>query len=89
MIRAVIVAAADLSPELGGTVLFRHNVERLRASGADDVRKVADEGRLDVVIVDTAMPGAAAIGAALRQERQTQTISARPGPAPARGSPAP
>ena len=66
MIRAVVVAASDLAAELGGTVLFRRNVERLRASSAEDVRRVADEGRLDVVVVDTAMPGAAGIVAAVR-----------------------
>ena len=45
MIRAVVVAASDLAPELGDTVLFRHNVERLRASRAEDVWKAAGEGR--------------------------------------------
>jgi CheY-like chemotaxis protein len=75
VIRAVVVAAVDLAPELGGTVLFRHNVHRLRASGAEDVRKALDEGRLDVVVVDTAMPGAAAIVAALRQDPMTRPIA--------------
>lgn len=72
MIRAVVVAASDLVSELGGTVLFRRNVERLRVSAADEVRKAADEGHLDVVVVDTAMPGAAAIVAALRQDPVTR-----------------
>jgi len=72
VIRAVVVAASDLAAELGGTVLFRRNVERLRASSAEDVRRVADEGRLDVVVVDTAMPGAAGIVAALRQDPVTR-----------------
>lgn len=72
MIRAVLVAASDLVSELGGTVLFRRNVERLRVSGPDEVRRAADEGRLDVVVVDTAMPGAAAIVAALRQDPITR-----------------
>jgi CheY-like chemotaxis protein len=68
----VLVAASDLVSELGGTVLFRRNVERLRVSAADEVRRAADEGRLDVVVVDTAMPGAAAIVAALRQDPVTR-----------------
>jgi CheY-like chemotaxis protein len=72
VIRAAVVAPSDLARELGGTVLFRHNVERLCATGAEDVRKAADEGRLDVVVVDTAMPGAAAIVAALRQDPITR-----------------
>jgi len=75
VIRAVIVAASDLAPELGGTVLFRQNVERLRVSGVEEVRMAADEGRLDIVVVDTAMPGAAAIVAALRQDPITRPIA--------------
>jgi len=75
VIRAVVVAASDLAPDLGGTVLFRHNVERLRASGAEDVRTAADEGRIDIVVVDTAMPRAAAIVAALRRDPITRPIA--------------
>jgi len=75
VIRVVIVAASDLAPELGGTILFRHNVKRLRVSGAEEVRRVADEGRLDIVVVDTAMRGAAAIVAALRQDPITRPIA--------------
>ena len=72
MIRAVVVSTSDLAPELGGTVLFRRNVERLSAAGAEEVRRAADEGRLDVVVVDSAMPRAAAIVAALRQDPITR-----------------
>jgi CheY-like chemotaxis protein len=72
VIRAVVVAASDLAPELGSTVLFRRNVERLRASAPEEVRRAAEEGRLDVVIVDSAMPGAASIVAALRQDPITR-----------------
>jgi CheY-like chemotaxis protein len=75
VIRAVVVAASDLASELGGTVLFRHNVERRRASGPEDVRRAADEGRLDVVVVDTAMPAATSIVAALRQDPVTRPIA--------------
>lgn len=72
MIRAVVLAPGDLLPELGGTVLFRKNVERIAAAGAEDVRRLADEGRLDVVVVDSALPGAAALVAALRQDPITR-----------------
>ena len=68
MIRAVLVAPRDLAPELGGTVLFRRNVERLPVDGADGVRRLADEGHLDVVVIDSALPGAPAVVAALRRE---------------------
>jgi CheY-like chemotaxis protein len=72
VIRAVVVSASDLAAELGGTVLFRQNVERLRASGVEDVRRAAEAGRLDVVVVDSAMPRAATIVAALRQDQATR-----------------
>jgi CheY-like chemotaxis protein len=72
VIRAVLVAESDLAPDLGGTVLFRHNVERLRASSAEDVRRIADAGRLDVVVIDSALPGAAAVVTALRLDPITR-----------------
>jgi CheY-like chemotaxis protein len=72
LIRALVVAASDLAAELGGTALFRTNVERLRAGGADEVRRVAGQGRVDVVVVDSAMPTAASVVAALRQDPLTR-----------------
>ena len=72
MIRALVVAATDLAAELDGTALFRSNVERLRASGAEDARRVAAQERPDVVVVDSAMPAAAAVVAALRQDLLTR-----------------
>ncbi len=75
MIRAVLLAPKNLSSELGGTVLFRNNVERIPAAGAEEVRQLADGGRLDVVVVDSALPGAAALVAALRQDPITRAIA--------------
>lgn len=75
MIRAAIAAPSDLSGELGSTALFRSNVERSVVSGLEDVRRLADEGRLDVVVVDSALPGAAALVAALRQDPVTRSIA--------------
>lgn len=72
MIRAVLVAPGDLGPELGGTALYRRNVERLPANDADGVRRLADEGHLDVVVIDSALPGASAVVAALRQDPTTR-----------------
>ena len=72
MIRAAIAASSDLSRELGQTVLFRSNVERIRVAGAVDVRRLADEGRLDVVVVDSALPDANRLVAALRQDPVTR-----------------
>ena len=75
VIRAVLLAASDLAPELGGTVLYRRNVERLPAAGAEAVRRLADAGRLDVVVIDSALPGAAAVVAALRQDPTTRATA--------------
>jgi hypothetical protein len=75
VIRAAIAALSDLACELGDTVLFRSNVERVRVSGVDDVRRLADEGRLDVVVVDTAFSGAAGLVAALRQDPVIRSIA--------------
>jgi len=72
VIRAALVAASDLTPELGGTALFRQNVERVLVSGVDEIRRLADEGRLDIVVVDSALPGAAGVVAALRQDPITR-----------------
>ncbi len=72
MIRAVIVSGADLSQDLAATVLFRNNVERLSARSARDVHRHAQQSRVDVVIVDSALPGAAGLVAALRQDPLTR-----------------
>ncbi len=72
MIRALVVAPSDLAAELGGTALFRTNVERLRADGADEVRRAAGQGRVDIVVVDSAVPAAASVVAALRQDPVTR-----------------
>jgi CheY-like chemotaxis protein len=75
VIRAVLLAPANLSSELGGTVLFRSNVERIPAKGVEEVRQLADGGRLDVVVVDSALPGAASLVAALRQDPITRATA--------------
>ena len=75
MIRAVLLAPRDLAPELGGTVLFRQNVERLAASGSEEVCRLADAGHLDVVVIDSALPGAASLVAALRQDPATRATA--------------
>jgi CheY-like chemotaxis protein len=72
VIRAAVAASSDLTPELGGTVLFRRNVERIPVSGLDEIRRLADQGRLDVIVVDSALPGAAGLVAALRQDPVTR-----------------
>lgn len=75
MIRAVLLAAGDLSPELGGTVLWRQNVERIPALSVDDVRLQVESGRVDVVVVDSGLPGAPGVVAALRQDPLTRATA--------------
>jgi CheY-like chemotaxis protein len=75
LIRAVIVSAIDLSRDLQGTLLFRSNVERLSATSFDDVRQLAVERRPDVVVVDSALPGATTVVAALRQDPVTRPLA--------------
>lgn len=75
MIRAVFVSPSDLGPELQGTALFRQNVERLRASRPEEVQRIADAGRLDLVVVDSALPGAAGLVTALRQDPVTRATA--------------
>jgi len=75
LIRAVVVSAADLSSELHGTMLYRNNVERCPAKGLSEVRELALARRPDVVVVDSALPGAAALVAALRQDQATRQVA--------------
>ena len=72
MIRAVLVSAIDLSRELHATVLYCNNVERLGATAASEVRRHAEQGRLDVIVVDSAISGASSLVAALRQDPLTR-----------------
>jgi CheY-like chemotaxis protein len=75
VIRAALASPTDLSRELEGTALFRSNVERVTVSGIEDVRRLADQGRLDVLVVDSALPGAAGLVAAVRQDPATRAIA--------------
>jgi hypothetical protein len=75
VINVVIVSAHDLHEQLRGTLLFRSNVAHIRASGLDEVRRAAQAGKVDVVIVDAALPDAPALAAALRREPLTRGLS--------------
>lgn len=75
MINVVIVSARDIQDQLRGTLLFRSNVARIRASSLDEVRRAAQAGKVDVVLVDAALPDAPALAAALRQEPLTRGLS--------------
>jgi CheY-like chemotaxis protein len=72
VIRAVLVSGIDLASELHATVLYCANVERLAATDAGDVRRHAEERRLDLIVVDSAISGASGLVAALRQDPLTR-----------------
>jgi hypothetical protein len=75
VINVVIVSDHDLKDQLRGTLLFRSNVARIRASGLDEVLRAARAGKVDVVLVDASLPEAPALAAALRRERSTRGLS--------------
>jgi len=75
VIHAVIVSEGSLEDQLRETLLFRHNVARIRASGVDEVKRAVQAGQVDIVIVDAALPDAPAVAAALRREPLTRGLS--------------
>lgn len=75
MIHVVIVSAGDLESQLRETLLFRHNVARIRAKGVADVKRAAQSGQVDIVIVDASLPDASLVAAALRREPLTRSLS--------------
>jgi CheY-like chemotaxis protein len=72
--RAAIVSGEDLAAELQCTVLYRGSVERVRAADGAQLVRLAAAGELDVIVIDAAFPGAAALVAALRQDASTRAI---------------
>ena len=72
MLRAALLSPSDLAADLGETALFRSNVDRLSAATVEDVRRAAGEGRLDVVVVDSALPDAPGVVSLLRQDPITR-----------------
>jgi CheY-like chemotaxis protein len=75
LIHAVVLAPRDLEEELRGTLLWRSNVARTMAKTAEEVRRVAEAERADIVVLDSALGTAAEIAGALRRDPLTRTIS--------------
>jgi CheY-like chemotaxis protein len=75
VIRVVLASPADLAPELGGTVLFRSNVDRHTATELGEIRGLADAGKVDLVILDSALPSAADLVVALRRDPLTRATA--------------
>lgn len=75
MIRVVILAPRDLGDELRGTLLWRQNVERILASRVEDVHRAVEAGRVDIVVIDSALPAASEIAVGLRRDPLTRSLS--------------
>jgi CheY-like chemotaxis protein len=75
VIQAVIVSHNDLDDQLRGTLLSRQNVVRVKAADLDAVKRATLGGKVDIILVDAALPGAPALVAALREEPLTRGIS--------------
>jgi CheY-like chemotaxis protein len=75
MVMALVCSARDLEPEIGHTVLFRHDVERLLAKSADEARTLAQARRPQIVIVDRDLPQAERLIKALRADAGTRRLS--------------
>lgn len=75
MIHAVIVSHNELEEQLRGTLLGRQNVVCNQAADLDAVKRATLEGRVDIVLLDAALPGAPAMAAALREEPLTRGLS--------------
>lgn len=75
MIHVVIVSTGIVEDQLKETLLFRQNVDRIRVSSVDEVKRAAASGPVDIVIVDASFPDAPAVAAALRREPATRGLS--------------
>ena len=75
MIHAIIVSAGALEEQLRETLLFRHNVARIRATGFDEVKRAVESGHVDIVLLDASLPDAPRVAAALRREPLTRGLS--------------
>jgi hypothetical protein len=75
VIHAVIVSHNDLDGPLRATLLGRQNVFRIKATDLEEVKRATLNGRVDIVLLDAALPGAPALATALREEPLTRGLS--------------
>jgi len=67
--------APTIDADLGGTLLFRHDVERRVFAKQDEARMFAVAARPQVVVVDRDLPWAGRFIAALREDASTRGLS--------------
>jgi len=75
VIHVVVVSDRDLGAELGGTLLFRRNVERLCVDSADAVFGAAESGRASIVLLDGSYDRSPEIALQLRRDPLTRSLS--------------
>jgi CheY-like chemotaxis protein len=71
----LICTQSDLEAELGGTPLWRAEIERHTASNVEEAQMLAVASRPDLVAVDRDLPRAARLVAALREEEASRRAS--------------
>ena len=67
--------AEDLKADLGGTLLWRHDVERHVVTKMEEARMLAVAARPRIVVIDRDLPWAARIVSALREDPSTRGLS--------------
>lgn len=67
--------AEDLKADLGGTLLWRQDVERQVAAKMEEARMLAVAARPRLVVIDRDLPWAARIVSALREDPSTRRLS--------------
>jgi DNA-binding response OmpR family regulator len=67
--------AEDLEAALGGTLLWRQDVERQIVSRMEEARMLAVAARPCIVVIDRDLPWAARIVSALREDPSTRALS--------------
>jgi molecular chaperone DnaK len=71
---ALLCAPESLEAELRQSVLYRRGMKRLWARSATEASDRASAERLDIVVVDSALPGAARLVAGLRETPGTSNL---------------
>src|SRR5436190_3557148 len=75
MVSALICTHADLEPDLGRTMLWRHDVDRHVVGRLEEARMMALAARPSIVVVDRELPWAGRLVSALREDPSTRGLS--------------
>lgn len=75
MVSALICTHAELSGELGHTMLWRQDVDRHFAARLEEAQTLALAARPSIVVVDGELPWAERLVSALRQDASTRSLS--------------